>query len=51
MKVATTATKTWPRHGQKLRVVALRKASLSCIWFYLDDNMVQAIQLEYVLRL
>jgi hypothetical protein len=30
-----------------LAVVALRKASLISIWFYLDDNMVQAIQLEY----
>jgi hypothetical protein len=30
--------------------VALRKASLSSIWFYLDDNRVLAIQLQYLLR-
>jgi hypothetical protein len=32
-----------------LTAVALHKASLSAVWFYIDDNMVQAIQLEYLL--
>jgi hypothetical protein len=31
-------------------VVALRKVSLSSIYFYVDDNVVKAIQLEYLLR-
>jgi hypothetical protein len=45
----------WPPPHHKLQggclqlaqtVVALRKASLSSVWFYLDDNMVQGIQPE-----
>jgi hypothetical protein len=57
MQVATTAPQTFsgllavgPDMAKVLRAVATRKASLSSIWFYLHDNMVQAIQLEYLLR-
>jgi hypothetical protein len=39
-----------PDTAKDLTVVALRKSSLSSIWFYLDDNMVQATQLELLLR-
>jgi hypothetical protein len=58
MQVATTIPQTprgllaaGPDMAKVLTVVALRKSSLSSIWFYLDDNMVQAIQLQYLLRL
>jgi hypothetical protein len=57
MQVATTTPQisrgllvVGPDMAKVLIVVALRKSSLSSIWFYLDDNMVQAIQLEYLLR-
>jgi hypothetical protein len=56
MQVATTAPQTnrgflalGPDMAKALTVVALRKASLSSILFYLNDNMVQAIQLENLL--
>jgi hypothetical protein len=39
-----------PDMAKILTVLALRKAGLNSIWFYLHDNMVQAIQLEYLLR-
>jgi hypothetical protein len=38
-----------PDMTKVLAVVALHKASLSSVRFYLDDNMVKAIQLEYLL--
>jgi hypothetical protein len=38
-----------PDMAKVLTVLALRKSSVSSIWFYLDDNMVLAIQLEYFL--
>jgi hypothetical protein len=54
MQVATTTQQTsrgllavGTDMAKVLTAVALRKSSLSSIWFYLDDNMVQAIQLEY----
>jgi hypothetical protein len=57
MQVAITAPQTSmgllavrPDMAKVLTVVALRKASLSSIWFYLYDSMVQAIQLEHLLR-
>jgi hypothetical protein len=57
MQVATTALQisrglfaVGPDMVKVLLVVALRKASLSTVWFYLDDNMVKAIELEYLLR-
>jgi hypothetical protein len=50
MLVATTAPHTsrgllavGPDMAKVLMVVALGKASLSSIWFYLDDNMDQVI--------
>jgi hypothetical protein len=56
MQVATTAPQTSrglladdPDMVKVVIVVALRKASLSSIWVYLDDNVVQAIHLEYLL--
>jgi hypothetical protein len=57
MQVAATASQisrglleVVPDMAKVLAVVALRKAILSSTWFYLDENMVQAIQLEYLLR-
>jgi hypothetical protein len=54
--VATTAPQTLrrllacgPDMAKVLGVVALCKASLSSVYLYLDDNMVKAIQLEYLL--
>jgi hypothetical protein len=38
---------SWPRHCQNFG----SKACLSSVLHYLDDNMVKAIQLEYLLRL
>jgi hypothetical protein len=56
MQIATTALQTSrgllavdPDMAKVLTVVARRKASLSSVLFYLDDSMVQAIQLEYLL--
>jgi hypothetical protein len=53
MQVATTTPQTsrgllavGPDMVKVLTVVVLSKSSLSSIWFYLDDNMVQAIQLK-----
>jgi hypothetical protein len=37
-----------PYMAKVLTVVALSQASLSSVWFYLEDNMVKAIQLEYL---
>jgi hypothetical protein len=55
--VATTTPRTsrgllavGPVMAKVLAVVALRKASLSYVYVYIDDNMVKAIQLEYLLR-
>jgi hypothetical protein len=55
--VATTAPRisrgllaVAPNIANVLAVIAISKASLNSIRFYLDDNMVQAIQLEYLLR-
>jgi hypothetical protein len=39
-----------PDMANVLAVIALIKSCVSSIWFYLDDNMVQATQLEYLLR-
>jgi hypothetical protein len=39
-----------PDMANFLAVTALCKASLSTVWFYLNSNMVKAIQLEYLLR-
>jgi hypothetical protein len=57
MQVATTAPQTsrvlltvGPDMAKVLTVVAMHKSSLSFLWFYIDDNIVQAIQLEYLLR-
>jgi hypothetical protein len=57
MQVATTTPQTsrgllavGPDMAKVLTAVALRKSSLSSTWFYLDNNMVQAIQLEHLLR-
>jgi hypothetical protein len=33
-----------------LAVLALRKASLSSVRFYIDDNMFKVIEFEYLLR-
>jgi hypothetical protein len=56
MQTATTASQTsttllafGPDMAKVLTVVALRKASLSSVWFYLDETMVQVIQLECLL--
>jgi hypothetical protein len=56
MQVGTTTPQTSrgllavvPDMAKVLAIVALRKASLSSLWFYLYDNMVKAIQLEYLL--
>jgi hypothetical protein len=38
---------SWPIHGQSFD--SCGKASLINVWFYLDDNMIQAIQFEYLL--
>jgi hypothetical protein len=58
MQVATTTPQTLrelltvgPDMANVLAVVALHKASLSSLQLYPDDNMVKAIQLEYLLRL
>jgi hypothetical protein len=57
MQEAVTAPQTstellavGPDVAKVFAVVALSTASLSPIWFYLDDNVVKAIQLEYLVR-
>jgi hypothetical protein len=57
MQVTTTTPQTsrgllavGPDMAKVLAVVALRKASVSSVQFYLDNNMVKVIQLEYLLR-
>jgi hypothetical protein len=57
VQVATTAPQTHrgllavgPDIAEVLAVVALRKSSLTSVLHYLDDNMVNVIQLEYLLR-
>jgi hypothetical protein len=39
-----------PHMAKVLAVIALCKASLSSVRFYLDNNMVKDIQLEYLLE-
>jgi hypothetical protein len=39
-----------PNMTKVLAVVALPKSSLSSVFIYLDNNMVKAIPLEYLLR-
>jgi hypothetical protein len=57
MKVATTTPQTsmgllavGPVIAKVLAVVTLCKASLSSVYVCLNDNVVKAIQLEYLLR-
>jgi hypothetical protein len=57
MQVATTTPQTSrellaaaPHMAKVLKVVELRKASLSSILLYLSDNMIQSIQVEYIFR-
>jgi hypothetical protein len=57
MQVVTTTPQTsrgllaiGPDMARVLAFVELHEPSLSSVWFYLDNNMVKAIQLEYLLR-